>query len=799
MTPRLLEKISRSLARDQDLPLRARLAKGQRYAAAAVLGPVRLRACDSVGARARVMGRPLVRNEGFVAIGDDLVLNARQAACELAAHHGAELRVGNGVAINFGVLISAARSVTIGDRVSIGPYAVIADAERPDAADALAIVIEDGVWLAGRVTVRPGARIGAGSVITAGSVVEGEIPPGVVAGGSPARVLRPVATQPVTPPDTNAAPTAPSQQRPPNSALPTAPFQQRPPVSAPPVAPSLPLLRGVILADFTTGELAARLGDASDAPALAVSTAPYGQVVQALLTPSPDAGTDFAVVWTRPDQVSPAFGRLVQGEPAPDDAILADVDELCDAILRGAERFRTVLVPTWTLPPDERGLGMLDARPGGSAWALARMNQRLMERLAPAAHVFVLDAARWQAAAGRNARGSAKGWYVGKIAFSPDVITEAAADIKAAIRGARGQARKLLVLDLDDTLWGGIVGDAGWERLCLGGPDPEGEALADFQRAIRRLTRRGIVLAIASKNTESVALEAIRSHPEMVLREDDFVTWRINWHDKARNIADIAAELNLGLQSVVFIDDNPAERARVREALPEVLVPEWPADKLLYPQALAALRCFDVPSVSAEDAARTALYAAEQRRTAARHEVGSVDDWLAGLGVRVRAERLAPPNVTRAAQLLNKTNQLNLSTRRLSEPELVAWAAEPGREVWAAYVGDRFGDAGLTGLLGLERDGDTCRVVDFVLSCRVMGRKVEDALAHLAVARARAVGAARVEALHRPTSKNAPCLTFWESSGFDADPAPAAGGTRFTWDAARAYAGPPHVTLEVDT
>ncbi len=788
--PPLVSKVARSLARDRDLPLGARLAKGRRYVAASVLGPRRLTGCDAVGARARVMGRPVVSNEGRIEIGDDLVLNARHAACELVARAGGVLRIGRGAGINFGALLSATRAVTIGDGVSIGPYSIVADAEHPDGSDAREIVIGDGVWLAGRVTVRPGARIGAGSVITAGSVVSGEIPPGVVAGGSPARVLRPVAGAPAA----------------------DAPAPNVPAAPAAPVAPAAPALRGVVLSDFTTGELAARLGDASDAPAMEVVAAPYGQVVQSLLAPADgdEGAADFAVVWTRPEQVSPAFARLVAGEGATDGELLADVDAFCDALARGAARYRVALVPTWTRGAEQRGLGMLDARPGGAAWALARMNQRLMERLAERPQTFVLDAQRWMAAAGRGPR-AAKGWYLGKIAFSPAVAAEAARDIKAAVRGALGQARKLLVLDLDDTLWGGVVGDLGWEQLRLGGHDPEGEALVDFQRAVKALRRRGVVLAIASKNTEAVALDAIRSHPEMVLRPDDFVAWRINWGDKARNVADIAAELNLGLQSVVFIDDNPVERARVREALPEVLVPEWPADKLLYPQAFAELRCFDVPGLSAEDAGRTQMYAAEQRRRAARHDVGSLDEWLAGLGIRVRAEPLGGANAARATQLLNKTNQLNLSTRRLTEPEFLAWAAEPGHEVWAVHVGDRFGDAGLTGLLGLERDGDACRVVDFVLSCRVMGRKVEETLAHLAVARARAWGAARVEARHLATAKNRPCLEFWTRSGFDRADAADAGATGagaadagadnadalFVWDAGREFARPAVVELEV--
>ena len=206
-------------------------------------------------------------------------------------------------------------------------------------------------------------------------------------------------------------------------------------------------------------------------------------------------------------------------------------------------------------------------------------------------------------------------------------MREAAADIRAAFVGLRGAAKKLLVLDLDDTLWGGIVGDAGWENLRLGGHDPQGESFADFQRAIKNLKRRGVVLALVSKNEESVALEAIRNHPEMVLKEDDFVGWRINWTDKARNIAELATELNLGLQSVVFIDDNPVERARVREALPEVFVPEWPEDKLLYASAFGQLRCFDAPPsverISSErGCTRKSASATTSRRRSARSTSG---------------------------------------------------------------------------------------------------------------------------------------------------------------------------------
>jgi FkbH-like protein len=435
---------------------------------------------------------------------------------------------------------------------------------------------------------------------------------------------------------------------------------------------------------------------------------------------------------------------------------------------------------------------MSDARAGGATRTLTSLNLQLMEALESVPNVFVLDAQRWLPGAARSSH-NPRGWYLGKVALPRGVMREAAADIRAAFVGLRGAAKKLLVLDLDDTLWGGIVGDAGWENLRLGGPDPQGESFADFQRAIKNLKRRGVVLALVSKNEESVALEAIRNHPEMVLKEDDFVGWRINWTDKARNISELTTELNLGLQSVVFIDDNPIERARVREALPEVFVPEWPEDKLLYASAFAQLRCFDAPAVSREDLERTRMYAEERKRDNLQKEVGSIEEWLKSLQIKVRAEPLAASNLARATQLLNKTNQLNLSTRRLNEAELTAWAAGPNHKLWVVSVSDRFGDAGLTGIVSIEVEGSTARIVDYVLSCRVMGRKVEETLLHLAVTAAIDAGASRVDAVYLKTAKNKPCLTVFNASGFAADE-----GDVFRWDASRAYALPEVIDLVWD-
>jgi FkbH-like protein len=300
-----------------------------------------------------------------------------------------------------------------------------------------------------------------------------------------------------------------------------------------------------------------------------------------------------------------------------------------------------------------------------------------------------------------------------------------------------------------------------------------------------------VVLGIVSKNTESVALEAIDKHPEMVLRRSDFVGFRINWDDKARNVADLTASLRLGLQSVVFIDDNPVERARVREALPEVFVPEWPEDKLLYPSAFAALRCFDAPALSREDADRTRMYDEEQQREALRAQVSDVDEWLRSLGIRVAAQRLNGANLTRVAQLLNKTNQMNLTTRRLTEDELTTWSASAGRMVWALTVSDKLGDAGLTGILSVEASGEALRLVDFVLSCRVMGRKVEGSMLHLAVEHARSLGLERLEAHFKPTAKNKPCREWFDASGLRKE-----GDDLYVWKTSAAYSLPDAIRLE---
>jgi FkbH-like protein len=761
---RLLDKARRSLERDGDLPATHKLKKALRFGASRALAPLYLLGCDSVGPEARTRGRPVIHNAGRIDIGARAHIASMFAATRLRAGPGGALRIGDDATINFGCSISAERAVTLGDRVSLGPYVSISDSEGEAGDDSgpLPVVIGDDVWLAARVRVKKGAVIGDGAVITAGSEVRGEIPPGVVAGGVPARVLRKIGeADPAKEEVTLRSRSEPAPAPPPAEKAPPA-AEDRP----------HPEVRGILVSDFSVQELALHLR-AHDplGPRVEAAVAPFGQVVQTLHDMGAVAAAekaDFAVVWTRPESIGPLRGMLL-GQQARAEDVLAEVDAFAARIQEASASIKHVFVPSWVLPPYERGLGMIDLREGGVARTLMRMNLRLVEALERTPNVFVLDAQRW--ASGARAAMSGKLWLLGKVSFSAEVFAEAANDIRAALRGLRGGAKKLVVLDLDDTLWGGIVGDVGWENLHLGGHDALGEAFVEFQHRLKALLRRGVLLAVVSKNEESVALEAIAKHPAMVLKVDDLAAYRINWRDKAANIADLVHELNLGLQSVVFIDDNHVERARVREALPEVMVPDWPEDKLLYPQALLGLRCFDTKVISKEDVERTKMYAAERGREALKKEVGSIDDWLRGLGMKVQLARLDAGSLARTTQLLNKTNQMNLSTRRLGEAELSAWAAALDHELWTMSVSDRFGDAGLTGILGLAADGDALQIMDYILSCRVMGRRVEETMLWLAVERARALGKSSVFARYLPTAKNKPCLTFFKGSGFALDEA----------------------------
>ena len=544
-------------------------------------------------------------------------------------------------------------------------------------------------------------------------------------------------------------------------------------------------MKGLLISDFNITNLSSYLKKEANAPVIDSVTTSYGEVFQTLLDDAAPCWTqmpDFVVVWTRPQAVLEEFRKVLDCCSVNRNDLNGQVDAFSAALLRASKRTQAMFVPTWAIPPFHQTQGLLDlSSTSGVARALMQINMRLLETLEGMPAVHPLWADKWFQRGGPTAFNQ-RLWYLGKIPFSNEVFKEAARDLKASLRGLNGQAKKVIILDLDDTLWGGIVGETGWQGVTLGGHDPAGEALVDFQRALKALTRRGILLAIVSKNEESIAIEAIAKHPEMVLKMDDFAGWRINWRDKAANIIDLIAELNLGLDSAVFIDDNPVERARVREALPQLCVPEWPLDKRLYPEALLSLDCFDSPLLTEEDRQRAPMSAVDRKRKESKLRLGNLEEWLATLKTTITVEELNQANLPRAAQLLNKTNQMNLSTRRMSEADFHAWAREKNRRAWTFRVSDKFGDSGLTGILTIELNGSQARIIDFVLSCRVMGRKIEEAMLFLAIDCARSAGIQEVCANYCQTPKNKPCYTFFQQSGL-----PCQGGNTFVWDATQPY------------
>lgn len=521
--------------------------------------------------------------------------------------------------------------------------------------------------------------------------------------------------------------------------------------------------KGLLLSDFTIDELALMIKNDPSRPKIHVKSAGFKPVLTTLLDGESELFKEiqFTVLWTRPESIPP-FKRILENENPPLDIILKEVDTLAEAILNRCKNLRYAFVMAWTLSPTIRGRGLLDLKSGGVHHTLLQMNLRMAQRLQDASNCYILNTPSWIAEIGAEAF-SHKSWYMGKIPFHPRVFERAVREIKASIRTILGLSRKVIVVDLDDTLWGGIVGDVGWEALRLGGNDPVGEAFQDFQRGLKAMTWKGILLAIASKNEETVALEAIAKHPEMILKSEDFAVFRINWEDKAVNIVQIADTLNVGLDSVVFIDDSAAERDRVREALPDVYVPDWPVDKTRYPSALLQLDCFDTLSTTREDDARTEMMAAEKKRQSSREKIPSLDEWLKSLEIKIECQTLNEMNLERAVQLFNKTNQMNLSTRRLTKDELLVWSKESSHRFWTLRITDRFGEYGLTGLLGIKIEDKKAILVDFILSCRVFGRQVEQAMFAFLVRWAKENGIAEIKALYLPTKKNQPTLRFLQS------------------------------------
>jgi FkbH-like protein len=415
----------------------------------------------------------------------------------------------------------------------------------------------------------------------------------------------------------------------------------------------------------------------------------------------------------------------------------------------------------------DHDLNVFDANdPDGFVYLLAECNRQLARDLAqvPDAHVF--DYAGTLRTSGAGGWADPKLWYMARGACGSQSMAPLARSLSRAVGALVRPVAKCLVLDLDNTLWGGVLGDDGPEGIQLGDDYP-GNVFKDLQAALLGFRNRGFLLAIASKNDEQTVLDVLDSHPEMLLKREHFASIAVNWEPKPANLRRIAKALNIGLDSLVLLDDNPVERAAVRAELPMVQVVELPADPLGYLRALGELAAFDRPRLLEEDRKRADMYQSDSLRQQVASEASSVEEFLENLQMEARVGRCDATTLERIHQLIQKTNQFNLTTRRHNLDDIRRFMQSPDAAVAWLRLRDRYGDLGLVCVGIVERlDARTWVIDTLLMSCRVMGRHVEDAFLSYLAELARQGGAGMLRGILRPTAKNAPVRQFYSDHGF---------------------------------
>jgi FkbH-like protein len=503
---------------------------------------------------------------------------------------------------------------------------------------------------------------------------------------------------------------------------------------------------------------------------LDVYRAPYGQYLGELIDPGSGLYEfqphvtfiliDADVLWNQ---------RWAENPPLPSEPV---VGGLLTPLFAGLDAFEhagtgLVVVNDFVLPRrSTEGVNAFRNK-GTFAHTVAHANKHLRLRLTKRDSTFLFPLADVVAQVGRTHAFNWRTHYRGHVTWSDALMGAVARRYAGFALASLGRATKCIVLDLDNTLWGGVLGEEGPSGIALG-PDWPGQEFLDFQRELLDLQRQGILLALASKNNEPEVLAVLREHPFMLIREEHLAGHRINWDDKAANIRALARELNIGLDHMLFIDDSPHERAWVREQIPELLVPEVPADPSLYADWVGSLPSLLVLQQTAEDSRRTRQYQESRSREAYQASAASMTDFLRGLELRVLVEPVTDASTTRVVQLLAKTNQFNLTTRRHDEATLRRRVAAGEWRVYTMRVADRFGDFGLTGVAIVAPGGRQWHLESFLMSCRVIGKSVESALLARIAAEARAAGADGLTAEFIDSGRNQVAEAFLGRHGFAA-------------------------------
>jgi FkbH-like protein len=502
--------------------------------------------------------------------------------------------------------------------------------------------------------------------------------------------------------------------------------------------------------------------------ALEVITGGYDQILQDALTPdssvnraAPDAV--LIAIDYRALPIRAAAGNAEKGREAVN-ASLGFLQAVRDGIKRNSKAiciFQTISAPPETL------FGNMDGvHPGALRRIIDGVNAGLADSLQGSSDI-VIDLSHLASTVGLADWHAPRDWNSAKLPFSEAFVPLYAEHVCRAIAALRGKSRRCLILDLDNTLWGGVIGDDGLEGIKLGQGDSTGEAYLSVQRLALDLRARGIVLAVCSKNEDEIARSAFQRHPDMLLKENHIAVFQANWKDKATNIKAIAGELSLGLESLVFLDDNPVERLLIRQMLPEVAVPELPEDPSLYARTLAAAGYFEAVAFSEDDLRRADFYQDNARRVNLQKQAGDLDSYLASLDMEITFQPFDETGRARISQLINKSNQFNVTTKRYTEAQVEAMQLDASYFTLQVRLSDTFGDNGMISVVICRAvSSETWEIDTWLMSCRVLGRRVEDMVLRELLGQAKAHGAHKLVGVYIPTDRNKLVADLFPKLGF---------------------------------
>ncbi|URZ06279.1 HAD-IIIC family phosphatase [Clostridium felsineum] len=412
-------------------------------------------------------------------------------------------------------------------------------------------------------------------------------------------------------------------------------------------------------------------------------------------------------------------------------------------------------------------MGILESKQEfGFLEMVEEINHNLRKEFKAVDRVYVFDYDKFLSKLGKNSERDYKMYYLGDMKLDMKYVPDLCIEYMNYIKPTLSIIKKCLVLDLDDTLWGGVVGEDGIEGIKLG-PTGQGKPFYEFQKFIKLLFEKGVILAVNSKNNYEDAIEVIRNHPYMLLGEENFADLEINWNDKASNIRTIAKKLNIGTDSIVFLDDDKLNCEIVKESLKEVKVVNMPKDPALYLKTIIDISSeFNVLYLTDEDRKKGLMYAENRKRQELKEEIQSIDEYLKALNMCVEIKVDDEFNIARIAQLTQKTNQFNMTTKRYFEEDIKKFMLEDNYSVLAIAVKDKFGDNGIAGVCIIKKENDVWYIDTLLLSCRVMGRKIEYAIMNYIEKSAYKKSVKTIKAVYIPTKKNIPVKSLYEDMGF---------------------------------